>query len=237
MSRFVPRRALVAFAFLFAGLVTAPAAWGSSEQDFPVGGAEFQRAFGIAKAHWGTAPCRGKVTFTWAGLEPQTNARATWSNPTDAWNNPRANFDCSIVFNTLTQYDFPMLCTVMAHELGHLLGRQHEEAEGQLMSPIYSTPLPECGGAPAPAADAHVHAEESDDPIAWSVTKKAKARKKKARSGKQKARSGKHKARSGKRRRCVVRSRAGKRVRRCVTLKHRSAPKARTRVVRRYRAR
>ena len=205
------RRLCTALAVLATGLIAAPApASAASEHDFPVGGAEFQRARDIAQAHWGAVPCQGNVTFSWQGLEPLTNARATWSNPTDAWNNAGANFDCTVVFNALTQYDFPMLCTVMAHELGHLLGRQHDAQDGQLMSAIYSAPLPECGGSATADGD---HAHEAD-PLSWSVSE---SRKKSAR-----------KKKSARRKRCVVRFKGGKRVRRCIVLKKHTTHKART---------
>lgn len=210
MSRSLPRCALVVLALLLGGLAGGPAASAASEQAFPIGGAEFQRAVDVAQAHWSAVPCQGQVRFSWQGLEPLTNARATWSNPTDAWSNPGANFGCTVVLNSLTQYDFPMLCTVMAHELGHLLGRQHEAQDGQLMSPVYSTPLTACGGAPAQAASG------DGDPLAWSVSE-PKARTKTAKKS------------SSKRKRCLVRMKAGKRVRRCVTLKKRRlSRKART---------
>lgn len=219
MSRPVLRSALVAGALLLAGLTGAPSASAASAQDFAVGSAEFQRARDIAQAHWGAVPCQGQVQFSWQGLEPLVNARATWSNPTHAWENVGANFNCTVVFNALTQYDFPMLCTVMAHELGHLLGRQHELRDGVLMSAIYSAPLPECGGPPAASASADQHADEAD-PIAWSVEEPTARKKKSTKRASKKT--------SAKRKRCVVRMESGKRVRRCVALKKRATHKART---------
>ena len=218
------RRALAALAVLAAGLIAAPApAAASSDQTFAVGGAEFQRARAIAQAHWGAVPCQGNVTYSWQGLEPLTNARATWSNPTDPWNNAAANFDCTVVFNALTQYDFAMLCTVMAHELGHLLGHAHTAQDGLLMSSVYSAPLPACGGTSAPAGEGD--ADEVDgDPVAWSVTESTARTKKSTKRPSKK---------STRRKRCVVRFKAGKRVKRCVALKKHAKRKARTASIRR----
>ena len=206
---------LTALVLLLAGATSARA---QSDQAFPIAGADFQRAQQIAQAHWGAVPCNGQVAFTWSGMEPLTNARATWSNPTDAWNNAGANFDCRVAFNTIARFDFPMLCTVMTHELGHLLGRAHDPNDGQLMSAIYSTPLPECGdGAAAPAGPVADAAAATGEEIAWDV-----------RESKAKKASKKRKIAKKTRKRCVVRYKAGKRVKRCVVLKKSSKRTVRT---------
>jgi len=141
-----------------AGSVTAKAAQHveqPADQRFPVGGPLFAEAQRIAAAHWGVTACNGAVAVSWQPLEAGTNATATWRNPTDAWNNPGENFDCSVVMSTYAEYDFAKLCTVLAHELGHLVGRQHAAVDGDLMSPLYSAPLPACAQAApdAPAAE------------------------------------------------------------------------------------
>ena len=195
---------LTAFVLLLAGASTARA---NSDQVFPVGGGDFERAQQIAQAHWGAVPCQGRVAFAWSGMEPLTNARATWSNPTDAWNNAGANFDCRVAFNTIAKFDFPMLCTVMTHELGHLLGHPHASNDGQLMSATYSTPLPACANGTAPPAAPVADAAASGEEIAWDV-QEPKAKKASKRKSTKKARK-----------RCVVRYKAGKRVKRCVVLK------------------
>ena len=144
------------------GTQTTAAARGADTEDapqrpgaelFPVGSPAFQTAQRVAGEHWGAAACNGQVTFTWAALEQGTNATAAWRNPTHAWDNTGENFDCVITLNTNADYDLPSLCTVLAHEMGHLLGRQHAEQDGDLMSPLYSEALPACA-ATAPADDA-----------------------------------------------------------------------------------
>jgi Matrixin len=220
-------------ALLFALAARPAAAQAASDQAFPVGGAEFERARAIAQGHWGAVPCEGNVAYTWQGLEPLTNARASWSNPTSAWGNAAANFECEVVFNTIAQYDFPMLCTVMTHEIGHLLGHAHDEAPGRLMSAIYTAPLPECspaGPAPAPATAADA---SDDEGIAWDVSESKSAKRKTS------ARKATKTRKAAKRKRCVVRFKAGKRVRRCVVLKQSSArrkPKARAASAERFAA-
>jgi hypothetical protein len=208
-------------ALLFALAARPATASAASDQTFPVAGGDFQRAIAIAQNHWGGVPCGGNVAYTWQGLEPLTNARATWSNPSSAWGNAPANFDCEVVFNAIASFDFPMLCTVMTHEIGHLLGHPHDDRPGQLMSAIYTTPLPQCSpAAPAPAPARQASAATDGEGIAWDVSEP------KARSSKKKSTA--KKAKSAKRKRCVVRFKAGKRVKRCVVLKKRSSRKTRS---------
>jgi hypothetical protein len=204
-----------------AGAVARAASAGSAAGRFPIGGPDWQRALGIAVAYWGgTMPCGGEVQFAWTTLEPLTNARATWHNPTHPWNNPAENFECRVDFNASTAYDFPQLCTVMTHELGHLHGHPHAATPGQLMSPIYSDPLPECvdpqsaPSAPQPVAvgraagSAHRGDETASKRTAERRARRAKARRSKARRGT---------TRQAKR--CFVRLKAGRRVRMCITPK------------------
>lgn len=137
-----------------AASVTATAAQADTrpaDQRFPIGGPDLQRARQVATAHWGADACGGSVELSWATLGAGTNATAAWRNPSDAWGDPGENFDCRIELNVETDYDFAQLCTVLAHEIGHLLGRRHAEREGELMSPYYSSPLAACVQA-APAS-------------------------------------------------------------------------------------
>jgi hypothetical protein len=133
---------------------------------FPVDGPSMARARELAESHWGATPCDGAVVLAWAPLEPGTNATASWRNPTHAWDNAGENFDCRIDFNTRADFDWPKLCTVMTHEIGHLLGRQHTGDPGDVMAALYSQPLPECREAADPARpEPVVEVEPPDDEI------------------------------------------------------------------------
>ena len=140
---------------------------------FAVGSVAMVEARRLAEQHWGTSPCGGNVDIAWTQLEADTNATAAWRNPTDAWNNAGANFDCRIEFNVAADYDWPKLCTVMTHEMGHLVGQPHSERAGELMSPLYTEPLPACtGGEPGAPAAAPEPVEDEEFVVRSVVTKK-----------------------------------------------------------------
>lgn len=211
--------ALAAALIVATGAADARAA--SPAQAFPVGGAEFQKARAVATAHWGgKEACGGNVSISWVDLDPGTNATASWRNPTDAWANVDQNFDCRIDINTRSEYDFPKLCTVLAHELGHLLGNAHPDTPGLLMSAYYSDPLGGCvaaASAPAPQAAAQPTAQSSAKPaVAPAAAKKVVAKKKPLRKSAAKKKTVKRK------KRCFTRFKAGKRVKRCITVKRRA---------------
>ena len=201
-----------------AGSVVAKAAQAEGspggDQRYPVGSAAMEAARAIAIAHWGANPCGGAYKLTWIPLDFGTNATASWRNPTDAWNNAGANFDCRIDINPQADYDFPKLCTVLTHEVGHLLGQQHDPNAGQLMSAYYSTPLPACQSAdPAGTAPAASTLPSDDDVDGLDIVATDEPRRvlRKKPSAKRKTKSV---------RRCVMRkTSSGKRVKRCRTVK------------------
>jgi hypothetical protein len=136
---------------------------------FPVDGPSMAAARELAERHWGGPACNGTLTIAWNALDPGTNATASWRNPTDAWNNAGENFDCRIDFNVRADFDWAKLCSVMAHELGHLLGKQHAGDSGDLMAPVYSGPLDACEQSIDPARPAQaasvVEVEPQDDEV------------------------------------------------------------------------
>lgn len=183
------------------GSVTAKAAVADdgrpSAERFPVGGPAMQAAIGVAAGYWGTNACNGDFTVTWEPMDRMTNATASWRNPTDAWNNPGENFDCEIRFNTEADYDWQKFCSVMAHEIGHLAGKDHTSDQRDVMSPVYSEPLGECVASAEPGAPVAAPAVSRSKPIgqqrrAASASKKAAARKAaaKRRAVKRRARAG-----------------------------------------------
>jgi Matrixin len=195
---------------------------------FALGGEAMTVARDIAQQHWGTAPCGGQVEIAWAQLDGETNATAAWRNPTDAWNNAGENFDCRIEFNAASDYDWPKLCTVMTHEMGHLVGQPHAANPGELMSPIYTDPLPACTGqepgAPAPVAEAEPVAEPAVAvPSTSAAKKRVVVKRKPLKAAKRTAR----KAKGSKR--CTRSFRAGRRSQRCVKTQRRAGRIARTR--------
>ena len=203
-------------------VIPAPA----PEARFAIGGPAMAAARQIAEQHWGTPPCGGNIVIAWAQLDEETNATAAWRNPTDAWNNAGENFDCHIEFNARSDFDWPKLCTVMTHEVGHLVGQPHADIGGQLMSPVYSEPLPACTGAepgaPAPVATPEPEVAE-ETVVALRASKTAAKTKKKAAAKKKPLRAGKKKPKGSKR--CTRRFRAGRKALRCGK-PHRAAGRA-----------
>jgi hypothetical protein len=121
---------------------------------FPVGGAAMQLAEQIAVQHWGWAPCGGNVSINWTTLDPSLNALSTWWNPIAAYGNPQANADCQIALNESQSFDWPMFCTILVHEFGHLTGHQHVADPSDVMYPTYVQPIAQCQTASAASSTA-----------------------------------------------------------------------------------
>jgi hypothetical protein len=117
---------------------------------YPVDGPGFATARKIADSTWGYDPCGGAIALSWVTAAPTINATASWSNPTDAYNNPQQNGNCSVAFNDQQAYDWPMLCTVFVHEFGHLTGHQHANDQNDVMFPYYVNPIAVCANTPDP---------------------------------------------------------------------------------------
>jgi hypothetical protein len=108
-------------------------------------------AHALAVARWGADPCGGQVAVTWAHMGAGINARSQWMS-IDV-HTPATYSQCSITYNLDVDWDWPKLCTVIEHELGHLAGHEHVNDPHDVMSPYYVYPSAECAaGQPAGTA-------------------------------------------------------------------------------------
>jgi hypothetical protein len=150
MTLSVPRL-LLSFLIAIAILpAVAQADSGLPQVPVPASDALTTAAHAMAVAHWGVDPCAGQVTVTWAHMGAGINARSTWMSY-DV-HNPATYSQCAISYNLDVDWDWPKLCTVIEHELGHLAGHDHVDDPHDVMSPYYVYPTPECAAAGAPAS-------------------------------------------------------------------------------------
>jgi hypothetical protein len=142
---------LVAAALLALALPRAAAADDAPAARWPAAGSTLRTALAMGAEHWGMTPCRGRVTFAWTGLPAGTNALSSWANDLDPYRQPSSNSDCEIALSTGTTWDWPKLCTVVIHEVGHLTGHDHVDDPTDIMYYAYVQPAPECVATPMPA--------------------------------------------------------------------------------------
>jgi hypothetical protein len=196
------RSLLPAVVLLLVPVLSSPPAARAADPAFAVGSPAFDRAVAIGQAHWGVVPCGGDVSYSWGPLPAGTNAEATWSNDAEPYVNARANRRCHIVFNSTGWFDWPLFCTVVAHEIGHLVGHRHDPEPNRLMSAVYAGPIAECA-APAPAQAAAPASQSAPVATTAAARRAPQQRRRRVRVG------------------CVVVRRRGRKVRRCVRLRHR----------------
>jgi hypothetical protein len=199
MTLSLPRLLVCALLALVLLPAAAQAEISLPELPVPASDALTGTAHGLAVARWGGDPCGGQVTVTWAHMGAGINARSQWMS-TDV-HNPATYTQCSVSYNLDVDWDWPKLCTVIEHELGHLAGHEHVDDPHDVMSPYYVYPSPECASgqgapsaAPAPATTAEAPAVTTTPRKA--TKKKATKRKVVKRKAKATTRSAKAKARS-----------------------------------------
>ena len=150
MTPSVPRLLLCFLIAIAIVPAVAQADSGLPQVPVPASDALTTTAHALAVAHWGVDPCAGQVTVTWAHMGAGINARSTWMSY-DV-HNPATYSQCAISYNLDVDWDWPKLCTVIEHELGHLAGHDHVDNPHDVMSPYYVYPTPECAAASAPAS-------------------------------------------------------------------------------------
>lgn len=107
-------------------------------------------AWQIAVQRWGTAPCQGQVALSWTPMQAGTNATSSWSNPVSAYGAADQNVSCRMTFSSTAPFDWHKFCTVVVHEVGHLVGHPHSDRPDDIMAEYYSATEPTCARTPDP---------------------------------------------------------------------------------------
>ena len=137
-------RLIVCATLALVALPTAALADDGDPPAIPVPAADslMATAHSLAVARWATEPCGGQVAMTWTHMGEGINARSQWMS-IDV-HDPSTYSECSITYNLDVDWDWPKLCTVVEHELGHLSGHDHVNDPHDVMSPYYVFAAPEC---------------------------------------------------------------------------------------------
>jgi hypothetical protein len=142
---------------LIAACVVVPTAhaWTEPPDDDPGRLAAF---LPLARAAWPASPCAGRETVHLAGdAALRAQAPALTSRTGDVLNGMAAPETCELWLATgMTARTF---CTVLVHEFGHLAGREHSTAPGDLMNGEGDIEWPACDRATTPPASAMVEDE------------------------------------------------------------------------------
>jgi hypothetical protein len=138
-------RRLLAAAVLSAALVVPAAAGAAQPSPLDV-------AADVGARYWGAEPCGGQVKVLARrppapGVDP-ADAWVTFDTPLGANNlaAPAGTYtNCTITFArrrwptaASMRADWGIFCATMTHELGHLLGHQHDETPGSVMAPVFT---------------------------------------------------------------------------------------------------
>lgn len=117
-------------------------------------------AFAVGKAYWGTAPCGGQVKVqlrqrTANGVDAASDAWVTFDTPQGAnvLAAPASTYTRCVISFGRTRWpdagslreDWDLFCATMVHEMGHLLGREHDLLPASVMVPVFT----DVSGVPA----------------------------------------------------------------------------------------
>jgi hypothetical protein len=167
MRRIAPLVTLVAVCF--AALVPAAHA---IAQSAAADAARLQQFLPIARAAWPGSPCAGREQVHVGGDRTLRAAAPAVAGPGGELNGMAQPVSCEVWLRSgMTARAF---CAVLVHELGHLAGRDHTTAAGDVMNGEGDIDWPACDRATAPPATEQVESElRSILPApraAWSVT-------------------------------------------------------------------
>lgn len=110
-------------------------------------------AAAIGRRHWGAVGCDAQTKVLArrpvpTGMHPDSDAWVTFDSPLGANNlaAPASSYtDCTISFasrrwptSASMLADWEILCATMTHEMGHLLGRAHDDTPGDVMVSVFS---------------------------------------------------------------------------------------------------
>lgn len=153
-------------------LLTVALAWPfaahARAETYPVGSPTWNAAIEVSVAHWGALPCGGAVEFGWTALPPGVMGFASWMRSGLAPLDAGKFTTCRVDLNPGMDLGPEMFCTTLAHELGHLHGREHVDDPSNLMAASIGEPLPACIAAMAPL-QATVVAATAESPAALAA--------------------------------------------------------------------
>lgn len=127
----------------------------------------------IARAAWPASPCAGRESVYLAGdAALRAQAASLTGHTGDVLNGMAAPETCEVwLASGMTAGTF---CTVLVHEFGHLAGRQHTTAPGDLMNGEGDIEWPACDRATTPPVNAMIEDEVRESlpapRAAWRIT-------------------------------------------------------------------
>lgn len=112
-----------------------------------------RRAVAVADTVWGK-PCGGThVTIRWGSIYADHKGTAEWTGadgrymgdgPPELRTNCRVSIDTTFARENRKGEDWPLYCTAIVHEFGHLTGHDHSADPLDVMYPVMSVSSPRC---------------------------------------------------------------------------------------------